>query len=313
MVGERVLNEVKVGHLNKDRSKIIETVSQMFIPTPAKIISNYFPVWAKRISSTDRSRENVDVMDADYKGELEFLPHGHENGQEIFIRHLLSAKSLDAQYQELRLKMKPTDNDAMIVLEAGQNEFDYRTQGSLIELLKQHYKHKGSKSKDPKFRTFLYWEIDSTNKERATKKIEQSVTGSQLVMSLDMKPENLRSLFNIMGGLKVMPSVTDIKSDTQVYTALLELAHEKGEYFSNKIDEFKKTISDAFVKAESYNLLDLTLNGTVTLMINSKKIKLAEDIPAKGDSMKDYFMQNYHNPLIFDAIGQLKNHLQKIK
>ncbi len=128
-----------------------------------------------------------------------------------------------------------------------------------------------------------------------------------------MKPANLRSLFNIMGGVKVMPTVMDIKNDTQVYTALLELAHGKGEFFSNKIDEFKLSISDAFVKAEAYNILDLTLNGTITITANGKKVKLLEDVPAKGDSMKDYVMQNYHEPAIYDAINQLKNHLVKLK
>lgn len=313
MVGERILSEVKVGILNKDRSKITETVSEMLIPSPAKIISNYFPVWARRISSADKDKVNVDVMDADYKGELEFLTWGDEKGQEIFVRHLTGTKSLDAKYQELRLKMTPKDDDAMIVLEAGQNEFDYRTQPSLIDLLKIHYKHKGSKSKDPKYKTFLYWEVDNSNKEKATKKIEQSVTGAQLVMSLDMKPANLRSLFNIMGGVKVMPTVMDIKNDTQVYTALLELAHGKGEYFSSKIDSFKREISDAFVKFESYNALDLTLNGTITITSNGKKLKILENVPAKGESMKDYVMQNYHDPNVYDAINQLKINSEKLK
>ena len=285
----------------------------MLIPTPAKLISNYFPVWARRVNTKDKNTPITDVMDKDYNGELEYLEWGHETGEQIFIRHLTGTKSLDAQYQELRLKMKPKEDDAMIVLEAGQNEFDYRTQSSLIELLKQHYKHKGSKSKDPKYKTFLYWEVDSSNKEKATKKIEQSSEGTALVRSLDMKPANLRTLFSIMGGVKVMPNVTDIKSDTQVYTSLLLLAHEKGEMFYNRIDEFKREISDAFVKAESYSILDLTLNGTITITSNGKKVKILESIPAKGEGMKDWIMQNFHEPNAYDAINQLKNHLQKLK
>lgn len=66
-----------------------------------------------------------------------------------------------------------------------------------------------------------------------------------------------------------------------------------------------------FVKAETFKLLDLTLDGTVAAGKDLKE-PIATGIPAKGKNMLDYLLENCFSELGSTAISKLKIITDKI-
>jgi len=313
MVGDPTTRDVQVGTINKRRDKVMETVSNMSIPSPAVIISNYVLAWGKRVNPAKPDKIIQDVSDADYFGEVVPMKWGEDGGQPIALRCLKGTKSLDVEFQNNRLKIAKQiiDNEAMLVLESGENVFHESTDKPMIEMLKVHYKNKHSKSKDPQFRTFSYYEVDnSTEKPKAIRRQEQSIEAGSIVRGLDTDMKSLRNLCAIMGGANAVGNIDDEKKDYDIYKGMLGYATEYGDIFIAKLDAFKKEVSDLFTKADTYGILDTTKDGVIILTdAKGKKTTLIDGIDAKAKNTVAWVVSNCFNNKAYEAINALKNHL----
>lgn len=307
-IGNERPQEVLVAYPKKDGlPDLTKYNSTGLIQVGKHFINNACYVWGRRLvdgkplKSSSGDEIQIDFNTPNYKGELEFLPYNDPKGYSIGIRYLKRSRSLDIEYQEQVLKIKVDvekgDDEAIsIPLEAGQNKFDIKKDALFIQYLKVHPQNRDSKSKnpDPKIKGYQFFEVTEDNvNTNSIKYTEASLDAGFIVKSVSNKPADLKVLLKLIGKRDELEGIDNLSKDKQIYDALLRFAVNAPNDFNSIINDWKKTISEAFEKAKAFKALDLTKDGHISIEVGGKTNLVWSDLKGKGDNMIDWIMANY--------------------
>lgn len=316
-VGRERIGQGFSGTLDKTSKQPSKKPEEVMIPVGGYFVPTTSMAWGQRlINGKPRKDEStISATDNDYKGEIKFLPWGHKDGERILVQFLDGCSSLDKVYQEKRLNMVPSNEEGSMMLMQGENRFNFDSEETRIAFLKVSSMNQNSESKDPKIVGFVFREIDEKYKynEKDVDAIEAQNDTVKFVRENGDNRGVLQNLFTIMGGKDVLNDVNDPRNALQIYPSLLKLAQNNYALFNSKIESHKKKISQLFMKAESFQLLDLTLDGVISISLNGKKKEVLTGVDAKGDAMKEWVIANYMEPKVFAAMQQFEEDLKNIK
>lgn len=324
-VGHYAPQEVIVAHPNKDGTPGVNVATTLKTVGSYNVI-NRARVWGRRVMDTGKlakEGEVVEVTTKDYHGKIEFLPWGtpEVGAQAIDIRYLPQSNSLDVEYQDniqkIRIDPSGRDDTGFIELASGQNKFDATKQVLFIQFLKVHPQNKNSvyKNPDPKIKGFTYYEVTDEHTDTASiKQDEASFTAGSFVMGISTKVPMLRNLMSLfIDGQVDFGDVSLLSGDLDVYKALLNFAKTKPGDFAYLVNDFKAKVSDNFEKAKSYKALDLTKDGVIAIIVNSKREVIFENVEATGELMLNWVLDHYLDEAVNQQIKHLKMVCDKLK
>lgn len=280
-------------------------------------IPNFAPAWGMRVYEKGKKPDApIDVKDPKYKGEIEFLQWGHKDGYYIECRFLKNYRTLDKQYQDLVLNAKVDDNDPssseayFIVLTSGLNEFDENSEPFKVQFFKISSYNANSTYKNPDSVHSLFRElIDSVEEKKESKTLSAKSEALKIVFEAadDNSGNKISNLLGIVR--KIVP---DEPEGGRRFTFLQKLADSDPELFMGQIEEHKKFVGNLIEKGKSYDLFDLTKDGTIVAGQSKKEI-IAEDVPAKGEQMLTWVYVNFLDQKASEAIFKLKTITDKVK
>jgi hypothetical protein len=282
-------------------------------------IPNRSELWGCRLDKSGNMPENpLNVKDTNYSGKVKWLKWGDPKGTLIVARFLKGYNTLDLQYQNLVLNadanIRETDESSsdafFLMLQSGLNEFDEATDPLKIEYFKVHHYNQNSTSRNPEHINFMFKEKDDVAEQTFEAKTIDQKWDAVAIVKNAAKDNSLQSLKNLCKALGKV--IDEVPSDETIYNVLLQVADEKADVFLGQINEHKKWISNLFVKADSFKLFDLTKDGTIVAGDTKKEI-LATEVPAKGEGMKQWLLENCFEEKASQAIYTLKNITDKIK
>lgn len=320
-VGDKRPSTVQVGSIErntgfsvvKERGETLAKRGECGFPNGAK-------VWAARVidgkipTDNKSAKITVEVTDPRYKGELKGLKWGAPGGSIISVRYIKGYPSLDVIYQEkvLNFKIDETNESSseyyMITLPNGDNDIDENIDPLLVQHLKWHPYNASSESKDPQFFTSMFFEKTFEQEASISSKIlDEKFEAGVIVRKAGENIEKCKILFSIVR------SITDEQpEDNHVYSYLKMIADAKPEQFIKAVQDYKKNVSNTFEMLKSYEAIDLTKDGTIVAGDKKKEI-IATDLPAKGNVMLEYLLENFTDPQAYDATFKLIQITDKIK
>lgn len=320
-VGGSRPSTIKVGTIERntgfsvvrERGETLAKRGECGFPNGAKI-------WAARVIKGEIPKDKegnlirVEVTDPNYKGELKGLKWGEEGGSIISVRYIKGYPSLDVLYQEkvLNFKIDETVESSsevyMITLPNGDNDIDVSIDPLLVQHLSWHPYNMSSVSKDPQFFTSMFFEKTFEQEESITSKILDSKFDAGVIVR--KAGENMGRCKNLFS---IVKSITDEQpEDERLYAYLKMIADAKPDQFIKAVNDYKVSVSNTFEKLKSYDAIDLTKDGTIVAGDKKKEI-IATDLPAKGKAMFEYLLENFTDPVVFDATFKLIQITDKIK
>ena len=311
-----------VGFLEKNQGQSIikGEAKEVSLDVGAHGFSNYSKVWGRRvIPGKETGNKTIGVEDPDYKGDIKFLKHGDPSGYPIEIRYLDTCASLDLEYQKIRLRIviRPDEDKWYLKLPAGENRFDPAKEPMLVQFLKVHHMNKNSKSKSPNAIGIMYEEINEETIDETDIRVRESKGDAIfLVKSAANKSGHIRNLLISIGVIPMEGKQIDIRaSEREIYDSLLEMADTDPKFLLTRVDEFQRSISDCFVKAKSFNIIDLTKHGQIALEVNGKKEILLDKVQGNGNEEKtlQWLYDNFLNEDVFKGLARLKEVCDQIK
>lgn len=288
---------------------------QLYANRPGDVgFPNMTEVWGVRLDKNGKVPESqLSVTSNDYSGKVKWLKWGEEGGCAIVARWLSGYDTLDYQYQKLVLKADDKINEDsevwFVILKNGVNEFDEVTESKKIELLQITSYNQNSLSKNPDVIGSMFHEKNEAKELKDEgKKIDAKIDAGIIVRNAS-KDNSYVSLRNLSKALSKL--ITVEIGDDNLYTELLKLADTEPDIFLGQIEEHKRWISNIFVKAESFKLLDLTKDGIIAA---GKDIKepIATALPVKGKKMLDYILEHCFEAEASTTITKLKQITDKI-
>jgi hypothetical protein len=280
-------------------------------------IPNYALAWGVRVFDDGKIPESpVDVKDPKYHGQVQFLEWGDKKGTLIECRYLKNYGTLDKQYQELVLNAKidvddPSSADAFFInIQSGENSFDETTEPMKIQMLKISSYNLTSKFKNPDAVHWLYKEKNEAEEKKVESKSLDAKTDALRIVNEASMDNSYQKLTNLLGVVRGI--TTEEPEEKDIYVFLQKLADAKPDLFISKVNEHKKFVSNIFEKAKSYEIIDLTKDGVIVAGQNKKDI-IAEDIPAKGEGMLTWLLENFLDAKANEAIFKLKKINDKLK
>lgn len=280
-------------------------------------IPNYALAWGVRTYDDGKVPESpIDVKDPKYHGQVKFLEWGNKDGTLIECRYIKNYRTLDKQYQELVLNTKidedqPSSSEAFfLTIQSGENVFDETTEPLKIQMLKISSYNFSSKFKNPDAVHWLYKEKDEAEEKKVESKSLDAKTDALRIVNEASMDNSYQKLNNLLGVVRTI--TTEEPEEKDLYVFLQRLADQKPELFLSKVNEHKKFVSNIFEKAKSYEVLDLTKDGVIVAGTNKKEI-IAEDIPAKGENMLMWLLENCLDAKASEAIFKLKKITDKLK
>ena len=278
--------------------------------------TNMSEAWGMRLDKEGKEpKSTLSVTSPEYDGKIKFLEWGAKGGSSIIVRWLSGYNTLDQQYQKLVLKADDRISDDTegvwsIVLKSGLNEFDEKSDAVKIEHLKNHSYNRDSKSKKPDFTNSMFFEKDEVvESKKESKNIDLKWDAIGLVKEAS-KDNSLHSLRNMKKAVERL--ISEEVKDEDLYNYLLKLADSEPDKFLAHIEEHKRFISNLFVKANSFKLLDLTKDGIIAAGKDSKAV-IGKDIQAKGEGMLEYILSTCFSEESNKTIFALKDITDKIK
>lgn len=280
-------------------------------------IPNWTEAWGVRLVNGEIPNAPVSVNDPDYKGQIKELKWGDPHGYIIICRYLKGYNSIDHQYQDLVLNAKDNireDSESAadahyIRFQNGDNYFDPETDKYLCQMLRVHYLNKSSRSKSPEAQGFMFWEKEYKEPDLESKNLNSKLDALKLVNEAagDNSLKKLKNLYTVVGSIMV----GEIKDDT-LYSELMKAADENPESLMRCVQTYKAEVSKTFEKAKSYNVLDLTKDGTIVAGKEKREI-IGEGIPGKKEGMIDWVFANFLDDKAWEISFQLKKITEKLK
>lgn len=277
---------------------------------------NMTEAWGVRLDKNGNIPESpIPVTDTlNYTGQIKWLPWGTEGGCAIVARFLSGYNTLDYQYQKLVLKadekIKDSFEESFITMKTGINEFDEKTEKIKIEHLMIHNVNRDSKSKNPESVYTMFFEKNEEDiAEKGAKSIDLKFDAIAIVKSA-AKDNSYETLRNLKKALERL--VTGFVEDDNIYNTLLKLADTEPEKFLAHIEDHKRFVSNIFVQAEAFKLIDLTKNGIIAAGKETKEI-IGRDVPGKGNGMIDWVLAHCFETKANEIVYSLKAITDKIK
>ncbi len=326
-VGARRPATALMGFLEKGSGQTITKgeVTEVPLEVGAHGFPNYSKVWGKRvILGEDKKPVNgqgiVSLEDTRYKGDIQFLKYGEAGGYFIEVRYLDTCSTLDMQFQINRLKLtvKGDEDKWYIKLPPGENRINPVEKPMFVEFLKVHHCNRSSRSKSPNATLVVYEEIGEETMDMTGIKVRESKGDAIFVVkNASLKVGQIKNLLKVIGEIPegVGKPIDGRASEQEIYNLILELADINPQFLLDRIENFKRGISDLFIKATSFNIMDLTKHGQIALEVAGKKEILLDKVPGNGNQEKilQWLFENYLNEDNFAALARLKDVCDKIK
>ncbi len=321
-IGREKPAEAIVAYPDKDgKPKEGEGVLRTYISVGKHFVQNVCSVWGRRVINGEANETPIEFNNPKYTGEIEFLKWGDPKGHSITIRYLKKSRSLDVEYQDNVQKItidkeKGADGSAQIELNAGENKFDLKKDALFVKYLQVHSQNRDSNSKnpDPEIKGYSFYEVTDENvNTKSIQSKEDTLDAGYIVKKVSNKPADLKALLAIIGEREELNGVDFLSKDKQIYDALLDYAMTKPNDFMSLINDHKKTISDTFEKAKTYNALDLTKDGDIALIIENKKELLFTGLKGKGNNMLTVVLEDCFDSETHKKIESLISLVEKLK
>lgn len=316
-VGRPRENNAYSGFLVKGRNDIIQgEAKEVSIRVGVFGIPNGTEAWGIRLIKGKRPDRIVTVENEDYSGEIEWVKWGSlpDIASPIRCRYVPGYRTIDKDYQELRLRVEINDQDkyaAIIPLAHGEQEFDDQKDFALVQMLKVHHHNEHSIYHNPEAEGWMFKEIHQKEvDQKKTKAIDSKFDCYILVNNAAKDPESIKTLLDIVH----CPELAKVNRENaqEIFDQLKIFADQYPEKFASRVHEYKRKVSDVFTKLESYNALDLTKDGFITAGQTKKELILS-GIPEKGKDMITWAYNNFTNPNVYSGISKLEKIAEKLK
>jgi hypothetical protein len=280
-------------------------------------IPNWTEAWAVRLVNGKIPESPVTVNDPEYKGQIRELKWGDPNGYVVICRYLKGYNSIDLLYQDLVLNAKDNireDSESSadahyIRFQNGDNFFDPETDPYLCQMLRLHYLNKTTRSRSPEAQGFMFLEKEYNQPDVERKDLNSKSQALNLVNEAagDNSLKKLKNLHTVVSSI----IVGEVKDDF-LYPELMKAADENAEGFMRCVMSYKAEVSKTFEKSKSYNVLDLTKDGTIVAGKEKREI-IGENIPGKNNGMIDWVFANFLDEKAWEVSFQLKKITEKLK
>jgi len=332
--GNRI-KTVKIGKIERGSGQVAisEERGEVLAKRGTFMFPNKCRIWAVRLNSKgeipkdgDGNTVKLQPTDNSYKGQLKGLKWGDPNGSIIEVRYLVGYPSNDVLFQERVLNFRINEEDESsadaisLSYPNGDVDFDKDSDPYLIQHLKWHVYNGMSISRDPNVTDNYFVEKSFDQIERLdTQTWDEDFEARKVVSETGSGAESVAKCKNL---LSIVKSVTDEEpEDAQVYAYLKMISAKRPVQFLEAIKEYKRRVSDVFSKMDSYEIVDLSVDGTLVCEDitgkgkNSTKVKkiILTDLPVKGKDVYDYMLENFTEPKIFNATFDLIQITDKIK
>lgn len=308
--------EAILGHLEPGMSTIKGSSVQAPPISGLCVIPNIGFSWGRRVVKDAKGsiskKENVDVNDTDYKGYIDWLPHGHKDGTLIQYRWVAGQRSLDYQFQITRLRLPDVNADpanAYLSFPYGVSEFYPELDPALVELLKIHYANENSESKPSNATCNVTFReikrVDKTKEDVA--EMEKTFEAYSLVKAAE-NFDDLKVLKIVLDKNQDLIKYTE-KDETSLYSALSAYAKNNPDDFMDKVNEYRKNVSDFIEKAKSFKLIDVTKDNQITFGSGASAIKIEAE--GKGEALYHWLFSNSLKKEVFETIEKANLLLKK--
>ena len=300
---------------------IVGRVTPITIKAGTWGIANGTQAWGQRLDASGNPPAKdkvIRVEDDAYRGLIRWLRWGDPRGTLINARYLSGHPTLDKSYQETRLGVKVVDgfvdgeSISLITMPHGFNEFDEEERPAFVQMLKIHHQNPKSIYCNPESEAIpMYFEVDdSDNNDEKSTLIETKGELLMLVGSASSKPENIRTLFEIVKDQN--RTSVNLEDASEVYKYLQVFADQDPKSFSNRVNGYKERVSAVLEKGRSYNIFDTTKDGFIAAGVTKKEI-IIDEVPAKGDAMIDWVMEHCLEPKAYDSIVKIQTITDTLK
>lgn len=310
---------IKANHLEKDSKQTMTKQGHkdsFYANRPGDVgFPNMTEAWGVRLDKDGKvPQKPLAVTDQNYTGNVKWLEWGDEAGCVIVARWLSGYSSLDYQFQKLVLKaderIKEDDDSWFIVLKSGLNEFDEIKDKLRIEHFQISSYNRDSKSKKPDIIGFQFHEKDEVKEKKDETKLIDAKIDAGIIVKTAAKDNSYSALRSLAKALSKI--VTQLPEDENLYSELMSIVNTQPDLFLAQVNEHKKWVSNMFVKAESFKLLDLTKDGIIAAGQDMKE-PIFTDCPVKGKDALNYLLENCFEDKCATAISKLKIITDKIK
>lgn len=309
LAGRKEPAKVLQGALSKTTGMPTGTPQKVLVMVGAILIPNWSRAWGRRVAepsnpskktSEDRS---VAVTHPDYRGLIEFLPYGHSNGEAIEIRYLPNSGTLDKLYQDTVQKIVPRQEDAMIILQQGLNNFDEEKEKMKVMMLKHHSLNLNSpcRSEDATDYDFVNFDSEGRNKSRM-QVLNIKAEANEFIRLADADKN---------GMLLVLAEIFNQDSRQQpglLLEYLLDKATDFPVEFVNAINEFKKQVETSLVESLEVGILELRDNGKLILKAegDNPSETLLQEVEGEGNDRKLWLIQQaVSNLSVYEAMKKI--------
>jgi len=287
--------EIEEGFLDKrtgqptgTRNKLKGVVGNITIP-------NFSRVWGKR--EKDKKDQPTGV--------ITFLPWGDADGHVIEIRHLKAAQSLDKQFQDNVLKVKPQDEELEIRLKLGINDFDTVIDAGIINMLKHHTMNINNKSRNPSL-----MQVDVFEEYNGSQRVESK-------QSAQKKRREAEDYINDAVGdterLAILAHMFDLDAKLQddiLEEKLFDIVEESIDQFLYVIEKAKEKAGIELTEAKEEGILFGQDGGEITIRIEGKALPLVQDLIQEGDDVVTFLLNKLTTPKVYDAVQLIYQRLE---
>jgi hypothetical protein len=286
-VGVGEPQEVLIGEINKTTGLPDGSPQRAMSVLGAVAIPNYSKLYGKRKRNADNKPT----------GEFEPVGWGEEEGEIIELRFLPNCKSLDKLYQDT-VGLKPTDRDGEILLANGINDFDTTKSPMLVAMLKLHTFNGDNKYRDPSNQNIKFREYDE--KKEVGKSAQQDELLYEAMAHVMAAKDNTKKL-------KVLAEVhgfDGLRQDAVLKGELLAKARSNPQKFLEDHNTFTRLAAATLVKANDFQLLDLSIPGEVRLVDGDVLVsKINKSFV--GAKKLEYMAENIFDPEVYDAANRI--------
>lgn len=314
IAGRKEPAQVEYGTLNKATGLPNTNTVKGSVALGKILVLNYSAVWGKRVAEPSDPKvkipedSKVAVTDPHYKGKVEFMKWGAAGGEVIEVRFLPHSNSLDKQYQDAVQKLRVDDErDIYIKLEQGLNDFDYKTQSLLIQMLKIHSFNNDSESRNPSVQDFDYAEYSATSR---TKKKET------IILARGEAEATLFGARDIEGGLSVLANAFGMEArlqDEVIFERLLDKTQAEPVEFLDTIANYGNGVFLTLKDAIDAELIHVA-NGKLKLAGSNGKD--TDILSVEAEEEKAILLELVNralNPEVFQAIATVQAALNAYK
>lgn len=281
-----------------------------------EMFPNLFNAWGRRIAvdkEGKRKSGNADPNDLEYKGDIEFLENGDSAGSLIKCRYVAGHRTLDYNFQVMRLGLPKANTPESIEynylsVEKGETEIPI-SDTAYAMMIKIHPMNRDSICRGQNVINHQWHEINELDTEKImATAIDAEFEAISMVKSAATSGKKLNILFNMIGGDSVIKY--DKSDEGTKYEGMVVFAKQNPNVVHKAVKQFKEEVQSVIAKGESYEAFDLSVKGVVKVKKGETKVVLLTDIPATGKNMLTWIWENAMEPNVFDAYGKLVSYAE---